>query len=1441
MRAVTRCSRGLAVACRGAFRSLALAVFVCAFLAGSTVASGSVPVGPWTQQQEFTSQPAPAAAGAFGTTIVEDAAGDTALVSDYYATVGANDQQGAVNVYTRSGSTWSQQARLTASDGASEDLFGGSIAISPDGRTVLIGAPGRQRVGAAYVFTRSGNQWTQQAELAEPDGSAFDGFGDSVAIAGGTALVGVSLLQSGPHAADGAVYVFTGAGSTWTMQTTLSTGVQFDNFGLSVALSAAGDTALIGAQAASRGPGAGPGAAYVFTGSGANWTQQAKLTAGDGALGDTFGRTISLSASGDQALIGAPLHAVGAAAQQGAAYMFTRTGGKWSQQQELTAPDGSASDELGSALALSGDGASAMIGSPRRDGFRGGAYAFSHTGSGWVDDGTVLASDAAANEELGTAVGLDSSGQVALLGAQNKGVIYAFGLTGGPPRIIASGAVSSQPTSIDVAATIIPDGLSTHYHVEWGPTTAYGQSGPDLPQTGALTGFSAQDALAEMTGLAPNTTYHWRIVASNSAGTVDGPDHTDRTQPKAWIPHATVPPSGHTELPVPVSSVGSIAGSDPVANYDWDFSGNGTYGLVCPASMPIAYHTYSRPGRYTVTLKITTVTGQTSIARQQITVVGRNGGTVIGGPPANNGGGACASVGNGGGSCIRIVDWGLIHAEIDDGGCFEISKPLRATPVTNCVVCPTPALASRQQEAYVGADWWSRFDRANGMVYSTLHPVNMNGLIYAPQDVGQKVSGVDKNRFVIDQADNYVYAPNVDITITHSRLQIGSHEAISKFFPPVAPSIIGVNKARDRRIARSASAPSGFDNPCDDPDINQAPLLAQIGNHLPHAVPIDGFGIKGAIDVHVVGGETVMCANAQLPLFTSPPPDAQPLTVHATLVSDSATGLHLDNLHATLDDGYLGLVHFSNLEFTYSRVNARWEAAATMEILPGFSVSIDMAFETGNFRHGALGVDFPDPGFPIGDSGVFLTHIDGSVDNPAGGPLQVTANVRLGAEPDLAGIGYLLTIDGGAGVTFGDTPTVHVTGDARLIGVTLANGDLTVSGNGSFSFHAHIDQRLFGVMGVVSDFSGGYWPTLKFNVEGDASLSVLDFVSIGGNFLVSSKGVAGCVALKSGPFHLHVGAGVTYSPFDVNLMFSSCDVGPWRVSGARDTKGHAAATGVLVSRGTPYEVIAVDGTTAPPAVTVRGPNRRAILAPAVGHILTSQYLITHDPAGKTTFVVIRAPQPGPWTITPSPGSAPIRRIRSAVSLPDPSVRARVGGSGWARTLTYRVRQIAGQTVTFIEAGRKTVGAIGTARGARGRVRFTPAAGPAGVRSVVAIVSENGIPRARIVVAHYRAPGPRRPARPSHLTVRRRGTTLLVSWRRVTAATRYSVYVRISDGRRLLRLVTTSRLRIPEVGTTRIANVAVTAFDNARPGAAATKTIRPVAKRPKRPGRKHPKR
>jgi hypothetical protein len=266
-------------------------------------------------------------------------------------------------------------------------------------------------------------------------------------------------------------------------------------------------------------------------------------------------------------------------------------------------------------------------------------------------------------------------------------------------------------------------------------------------------------------------------------------------------------------------------------------------------------------------------------------------------------------------------------------------------------------------------------------------------------------------------------------------------------------------------------------------------------------------------------------------------------------------------------------------------------------------------------------------------------------------------------------------------------------------------------------------------------------------------------------------------------------------------------------------------------------VIGVDGASAPPAVTVTGPGGASVSAPAVGHILASDYLVAHDPAGKTTFVVIRAPRAGLWTVTPAAGSSAISRIRSAVSLPDPAVAARVTGTGRKRTLHYRIRRIPGQAVRFVESGRRAFGAIGRARGARGTLHFAPADGPAGIRSVIALVDENGIPRARIIVAHYRAPRPMKPATPTGLTLTRRGTSLLVSWHRVAGATRYTVYARISDGPRILRLLTATRLRITAVAKTRRATVVVTAFHNAHHGGSATKTARPVATRRRRPGKK----
>jgi hypothetical protein len=272
----------------------------------------------------------------FGLSVALD--GDMALAGAYW-----DDDQGSVYVFTRSDGVWTQGAKLTAGDGAGYHRFGRSVALDAD--TALVGDN-----GSAYVFTRSGAIWTQQARLTARDGAPISDFGISVALAGDTALVG-AFTDDDKGASSGSAYVFTRSGGVWTQQAKLTArdGAAFDLFGYSVALD--GQTALVGAYGDDD-LGFNAGSAYVFVRSGGVWTQQAKLTASDGLASDAFGFAVVLG--GDVALIGAP----GAGEKRpnaGSTYIFTRTGGVWTQQDKLTAGDGAAGDFFGTSVALDGD------------------------------------------------------------------------------------------------------------------------------------------------------------------------------------------------------------------------------------------------------------------------------------------------------------------------------------------------------------------------------------------------------------------------------------------------------------------------------------------------------------------------------------------------------------------------------------------------------------------------------------------------------------------------------------------------------------------------------------------------------------------------------------------------------------------------------------------------------------------------------------------------------------------------------------------------------------------------------------------------------------------------------------------------------------------------------------------------------------------------------
>jgi hypothetical protein len=245
-----------------------------------------------------------------------------------------------------------EQEKLLASDGAEADQFGASVAISGD--TVVVGAHGDDDSGtlsgSAYVFTRTGSSWMEQEKLVASDGAGGEQFGISVAVSGDTDLVG-DHRDDDNGAFSGSAYVFTRTGSSWTEQKLLpSDGAVADLFGNAVAVS--GDTAIICANR-NDDDGLFSGSAYVFTQTGSSWTQRRKLLASDGEADDRFGTSVGVS--GDTAVVGAYL-SDDAGGNSRFAYVFTGIGVGGTQEQKLVPSHGTGKDDaFGWAVAVSGD------------------------------------------------------------------------------------------------------------------------------------------------------------------------------------------------------------------------------------------------------------------------------------------------------------------------------------------------------------------------------------------------------------------------------------------------------------------------------------------------------------------------------------------------------------------------------------------------------------------------------------------------------------------------------------------------------------------------------------------------------------------------------------------------------------------------------------------------------------------------------------------------------------------------------------------------------------------------------------------------------------------------------------------------------------------------------------------------------------------------------
>jgi FG-GAP repeat len=392
--------------------------------------------------------------------------GYSVAISGATAIVGSpgDDTQGLLSgsayVFTLSSNTWVLQAKLTPSDGASQTSFGQAVSISGD--TAVVGAPyaavSGTPAGAAYVFTRTGSTWSQQAKLVASDPVAFDFFGSTVSVSGNTVAAGAPYADI--FGADsGATYVFARSGSSWSQSAKVfpADGRSGDLFGSSVSLDAS--SLAVGAPNDDDSAVAS-GSAYVFAKSGSAWLFAQKLRPSDGQNGDLFGNAVALSVN--DLLIGAPEND-GLAVASGAAYHFARNAGLWSFNQKLTAADAAAGDFFGAAVALSGN--RALVGAFLDDGIEidsGASYVFARNSTTWSQARKDVSTSAGPNDNLGASVAIDGTNallgadQDDDLGADSGSVVY---LNLNPSAVAAVPALGDETLSLALVLLLLAAGM----------------------------------------------------------------------------------------------------------------------------------------------------------------------------------------------------------------------------------------------------------------------------------------------------------------------------------------------------------------------------------------------------------------------------------------------------------------------------------------------------------------------------------------------------------------------------------------------------------------------------------------------------------------------------------------------------------------------------------------------------------------------------------------------------------------------------------------------------------------------------------------------------------------------------------------------------------------------------------------------------------------------
>jgi hypothetical protein len=393
----------------------------------------------------------------FGIGVSMSSDGTRVIVGAQQEDTGASNV-GSAYIFVYSSGSWSQEAKIQASDKQDSDSFGNAVSMSSDGTRVIVAAytedTGAANAGSAYIFAYSSGSWSQQAKIVASDAQASDLFGSSVSMNsdGTRVIVGAYGEDTGGSNA-GSAYIYAYSSGSWSQEakiqaSDLSASEVSGVFGISVSMSSDGTRVIVGAQGEDTGA-TNAGAAYIFAYSSGSWSQQQKILASDAQATDNFGYSVSMSGDGARVIVGARNEDTGGSAA-GSAYIFAYSSGSWSQEAKIQASDKQATDYFGYKVSMNSDGTKVIVGAYYEDTGAtdaGAAYTFTLSGGSWSQEAKIQASDPGADDRFGVSVAMSADGTKFIVGAfledtggTNAGSAYIFGL---PLLTLASSTVIS--------------------------------------------------------------------------------------------------------------------------------------------------------------------------------------------------------------------------------------------------------------------------------------------------------------------------------------------------------------------------------------------------------------------------------------------------------------------------------------------------------------------------------------------------------------------------------------------------------------------------------------------------------------------------------------------------------------------------------------------------------------------------------------------------------------------------------------------------------------------------------------------------------------------------------------------------------------------------------------------------------------------------------------